>query len=208
MEETPQNSGAPGRRDGFNPDPRARRSWERLSTAILALAQEGDPERLTAAQVSAAAGVNRSTFYQHASSPPALLRAVLSAELDAVRTAHLQSAGMAAAVEALTLGVIHHLDAHRQIYRKALGPDGGASGLHTMLGAHFEQSALLMLEQRGVDVRGADGRKVAPAVVAKFLAYGMVGAFEVRLLSEELQPEAEFMADLRALLPQWWPLAQ
>lgn len=162
---------------------------------------------MTVAQVAAAAGVNRSRFYQHASSPQALLRAVLSAELDAVRAAHLQGGDMPAAVEALTLGMIHHLDAHRRIYRKALGPGGGASGLHAMLGAHFEQSALLMLEQRGVDVRGTDGRKVAPAVVAKFLTYGMVGAFEVWLLSEELQPEDAFMADLRALLPQWWPIA-
>ena len=66
-------------------DKRTARTAAALRTAILALAAEQDVTRLTVSAVAARAGINRVTFYDHASSPSELLARVLGAELDAIR---------------------------------------------------------------------------------------------------------------------------
>ena len=189
-------------------DPRALRSREQLAAAILSLAGEQDVDTLTVAQVAAAAGINRSTFYQHATSPAALLRSVLSAELDAVRAEHLEKNGdTAVALGDLTRGVVAHIDARRGVYRQGLESGGGAAALHSMLGSHFERSALLLIEHRNIVVRGATGRPVPALMMARFLAYAVVGAFETRIVEDEPRLEGEFIEDLRALMPHWWHIA-
>ncbi|ALO65884.1 helix-turn-helix domain containing protein [Arthrobacter alpinus] len=189
-------------------DPRALRSREQLAVAILSLASERDIDTVTVAQVAAEAGINRSTFYQHAASPAALLRSVLSAELDVVRAEHLDACGdIAVALGELTHGVVGHIDARRRIYRQGLGSGSGSAALHSMLGSHFERSALLLIEHRGITVRGVTGRPVPVAMVARFLAYAVVGAFETRISEDGPRPERDFMEDLRALMPPWWPIA-
>ncbi|MFF1881879.1 TetR family transcriptional regulator [Pseudarthrobacter sp. NPDC058196] len=189
-------------------DPRAARSRARLAAAILELAAEHDAGTLGAAQVAAAAGVNRSTFYQHAASPAALLRQVLSAELDALRDEHLSASGgdIGHAVAAVTAGVVRHVDAHRRIYRHGLAAEPGTAGLHGMLGAHFEGSVRLLIERRAIAVPAPGGRDVPPPMVARFIAYGVVGALESRLLEDQPRPAEEFLADLGQLLPDWWPI--
>ncbi|WP_261792328.1 TetR family transcriptional regulator [Arthrobacter sp. PM3] len=171
------------------------------------LAAEHDAGTLTAGQVAAAAGVNRSTFYQHAASPAALLRQVLSEELDALRTEHLSAGGdISPAIAAVTADVVRHVDRHRSIYRRGLVTEAGAGGLHAMLGSHFEASVHLLLEQRAIAVPTPGGREVPPPMVARFIAYGVVGALESRLLEASPRPVEEFLADLRELLPDWWPI--
>ncbi|WP_045732703.1 TetR family transcriptional regulator [Pseudarthrobacter chlorophenolicus] len=189
-------------------DPRAVRSREKLAAAILDLAGEHDAGALAAGQVAAAAGVNRSTFYQHAASPAALLRKVLSDELDVLRTEHLSAAGgdIGPAIGAVTAGVVRHLDRHRAIYRRGLVTEPGTGGLHAMLGAHFEVSVRQLLERRAIAVPAPDGREVPPPMVARFIAYGVVGALESRLVEASPRPVDEFLADLRELLPEWWPI--
>lgn len=194
--------------DGSAMDPRAVRSREQLATTILSLASEQDIDTLTVAQVAAAAGINRSTFYQHAVSPMALLRSVLSAELDVVRAEHLEAGGdVAVALGELARGVVRHVDSRRRVYRQGLGSSSGVAALHSMLGAHFEHSALLLIEHRKISVRGVTGREVPIAMMARFLAYGVVGAFETRILEDVPRSEDDFMEDLRALMPHWWPIA-
>lgn len=190
-------------------DPRAVRSRERLAAAILELATANDAGSLAAGQVATVAGVNRSTFYQHAASPAALLRQVLSAELDELRRAHLAAAesDIGPAIAAVTAGVVEHVDRHRAIYRRGLVTGTGSAGLHAMLGAHFEGSVRLLIERRDVTVPAAGGREVPTPMVARFIAYGVVGALESRLLEDDPRPAGEFLADLRELLPTWWPIA-
>ncbi|KNH17853.1 TetR family transcriptional regulator [Arthrobacter sp. ZBG10] len=189
-------------------DPRAQRSRERLAAAILDLAADHDAGSLTASQVAAAAGVNRSTFYQHAASPVALLHQVLSTELDALRSGNLTATDneLGDAIRAVTAGVVQHVDQHRRIYRRGLNTDAGPAGLHAMLGGHFEASVRLVLESRGITVSARDGRRVPAAMVARFIAYGVVGAFESRLLEDTPRAAGDFLADLSELLPAWWPI--
>ena len=50
-------------------DPRKQRSRDRLYAAVLALAADQSISSLTVTQIADAAGVHRSTFYEHAESP-------------------------------------------------------------------------------------------------------------------------------------------
>jgi len=202
MLEPKQDAEAPASRD-----PRARRSREKLAAAILDLAAEHDAGTLSVGQVASTAGVNRSTFYQHAASPAALLRQVLSEELDVLREAHLSAGSdIGPAILAVTADVARHVDRHRNIYRRGLVTDTGSGGLHAMLGSHFEASARLLLARRAVEIPAPGGREVPPPMVARFIAYGVVGALESRLLEASPRTVDEFLADLRELLPDWWPI--
>ena len=133
------------------------RSRAKLAGAVLRLAAERDVPTLTVAEISAEAGVNRSTFYQHAPSPAALLCLVLSAELDVIRERHLAAADgdIRAALEEVTLAVMEHIQEHWGVYRRGLAVSGEAPGLQAMLGNHFEASARLVFESRRVRIRGA-----------------------------------------------------
>ncbi|MGO4432124.1 TetR/AcrR family transcriptional regulator [Paenarthrobacter sp. RAF9] len=188
-------------------DPRALRSREKLSSAILDLAAGHDAGTLSAGQVAATAGVNRSTFYQHAASPAALLRQVLSEELDTLRETHLSGPGdIGPAIVAVTADVARHVDRHRDVYRRGLVTDSGTGALHAMLGSHFEASVRLLLARRAIEIPAPGGREVPPSMVARYIAYGVVGALESRLLETPPRPVDEFLDDLRELLPDWWPI--
>jgi AcrR family transcriptional regulator len=190
-------------------DPRMSRSRAKLADAVLRLAAERDVPTLTVAEISAEAGVNRSTFYQHAPSPAALLCTVLATELDAIRERHLAAADgdIRAALGKVTLAVMEHVQDHWDVYRRGLAGSGEAPGLQAMLGSHFEASARLVFESRRVRVPRRAGRPVPVAMAARFIAYGVVGAIEAWVLEDEPEQAAEVAADLQALLPGWWPLA-
>ena len=64
-------------------DPRIERTTAALRTAVLELATEHDIDDVTVSQVATRAGINRATFYDHASSPAELLTGILRTELDA-----------------------------------------------------------------------------------------------------------------------------
>lgn len=189
-------------------DPRMSRSRAKLAGAVLRLAAERDVPTLTVAEISAEAGVNRSTFYQHAPSPAALLCTVLSAELDALRDRHLAAAegDIRSALAEVTLAVMEHIQDHWGIYRRGLAGSGEAPGLQAMLGSHFEASARMVFDSRRVRIPRRAGRPVPAAMAARFIAYGVVGAIEAWVLADDPEPAAEVAADLRALMPRWWPL--
>jgi AcrR family transcriptional regulator len=122
-------------------DPRSVRSREALSRAILALAAEGPVTEVTITALCERAGVTRRTFYNHSDSPVALLKQVLTAELDVVGdrmradTAE-PDADLTTAVRHSFGAMIGHVRRHRSIYRDAktgrLHPD-----LYMLLRDHF-----------------------------------------------------------------------
>ena len=63
-------------------DPRIARSRAVLHEAMIALAGERSIDDITIADITARAGVNRSTFYQHFSDKGALLADALEAAAD------------------------------------------------------------------------------------------------------------------------------
>ena len=72
-------------------DPRQCRTRAALAAAVLALAAERGIDALSVTEITARAGVHRSTFYQHASSPLDLVKSTLARELDALRDRDAQS---------------------------------------------------------------------------------------------------------------------
>ncbi len=187
-------------------DPRKQRSRDRLYAAALELAEDQPISSLTVTQIADAAGVHRSTFYEHADSPEGLVEAALTAELDVLRDELLKDGSDAAtAVATVTEGVLHHILRHVDIYRRELADGGGA--LHAMLGRHFRGSTETLLERGRVEipvsVSGIPSASVKDAA-ARFLADGTVGIIDGWLRHPSPQIE-DFLRIYLALLPDWWP---
>lgn len=187
-------------------DARAERSRSRLSAAVLRLAAERDAVTLSVAEVARAAEVHRSTFYEHAESPAGLLRDVLRAELDVLRDRHLRdipAGGVPTAVLGVTQDVLDHVEAHADVYARALGAGEDAS-LHTMLSTHFRESIALLVESGAVD---APASLTGSELLARYLADGTVGAIDAWLRRPAPRSREEFLAAYADLVPAWWPLA-
>ena len=187
-------------------DPRKQRSRERLYAAALTLAADQPISSLTVTQIADAAGVHRSTFYEHAESPQGLVEAALTAELDVLRSDLMKDrADAATAVATVTEGVLHHILRHVDIYRRELADGGGA--LHAMLSRHFRGTTETLLDRGRVEiavpVAGATAASVSDAA-ARFLADGTVGIIDGWLRHPSPRVE-DFLRVYLALLPDWWP---
>jgi AcrR family transcriptional regulator len=187
-------------------DPRKQRSQERLYAAALELAADRPMSELSVTQIAEAAQVHRSTFYEHADSPEALVQAALTAELDVLRAALMSDRSDAAtSLVTVTRGVLEHVLRHADIYRRELSDGGGA--LHAMLSRHFRGTSEALIERGRVEidvaVEGTPPRQVADAA-ARFLADGTVGLIDGWLRLPHPQVE-QFLRLYAALLPDWWP---
>jgi len=187
-------------------DPRKQRSRDRLYAAALALAADRPISSLTVTQIADAAGVHRSTFYEHADSPEGLVEAALTAELDVLRDDLMKDRSDAAtAVATVTEGVLHHILRHVDIYRRELADGGGA--LHSMLSRHFRGTTTTLLERGRVEIAVSVGAASAASVsdaAARFLADGTVGIIDGWLRHPSPRVE-DFLRVYFALLPDWWP---
>lgn len=189
-------------------DARQRRSQERLHAAVLRLAAERPVADLSVTAVATEAGVHRSTFYEHATSPADLLQAALVAELDVLRAGLLSddTTDVPRAVREVTVDVLRHVQRHAVIYRRGLGAGSGSGSLHAMLSEHFRGTSrrLLELARLRVDVTvPAVPDEVVADLAVRFIADGTVGVIEGWLdggLSLDQLLEA-----YAALLPAWWP---
>ena len=187
-------------------DPRKQRSRERLYAAALTLAADQPISSLTVTQIADAAGVHRSTFYEHADSAQGLIEAALTAELDVLRSDLMKDrADAATAVATVTEGVLHHNLRHVDIYPRELADGGGA--LHAMLSRHFRGTTETLLDRGRVEiavpVAGATPASVSDAA-ARFLADGTVGIIDGWLRHPSPRVE-DFLRVYLALLPDWWP---
>ncbi|PPF87152.1 TetR/AcrR family transcriptional regulator [Subtercola sp. Z020] len=195
-------------------DARQRRSRDNLRRAILSLAADTAASGILASEVAAAAGVNRSTFYDHAASPTALLEDVLREELDALREEFLSGASAgdaAAAIAGVTRSVLEHAEQHRAIYLLGLDENSGPASLHPMLSSHFEASIRLLLAQHTITFDSVGVGALPDALVAematRMVADGSVGAILAWLRSPAPRSVDAFLSAYAQLLPAWFPFA-
>ncbi|QHC55207.1 TetR/AcrR family transcriptional regulator [Rathayibacter tanaceti] len=183
-----------------------------LHRAIIELATTRDVSTLTVSEITGLAGVNRSTFYAHASSAAELLCAALRDELDTIRDEYLTLLRSGAATDSSiregTARVLGHLERHRELYLRAFDAVSGDSGLRAMLAVHFRTAVAATLATGVLDVPATD----APAGfledgTASFLAAGSVGLMEQWLRLPEPREPDSYLAAYRRLLPLWWPFA-
>jgi AcrR family transcriptional regulator len=189
---------------------RTLRTRARLFEAVLELAAERDVAEVTATDVATRAGVHRTTFYEYADAPVALLRQALADGLDILREHHLRGstpADVAERVHRVTLGVLDHLEEHEEVYRRL--DDATGSALQAFLSTHFQTSARLLVEQGALaipPVAGVDPGLVADLAV-RYIADGYVGAFAVWLRTPAPRDREALFRVLDGLLPSWWPSA-
>ncbi|MCE3555112.1 TetR/AcrR family transcriptional regulator [Pseudonocardia sp. RS11V-5] len=189
-------------------DARRRRSRDRLHGAVLELARDTPVADLTITQLAEAAGVHRSTFYEHAPSPGDLLRDALRAELDELRAGLLDDPGdTEVAVREVTRRVLEHVRRHAAIYRRGLARDSGPGSLHGMLSEHFLETSRRLIGlgrlRLPLHVAGVPDQAVADTA-ARFVAQGTVGAIQ-GWLDLPGEPEVAVFEDLyRVLVPSWW----
>lgn len=184
--------------DGTRLDPRARRTREQLQGALLDLARNRDLDEIFIGEITAAAGVNRATFYLHYADKDALLLEALTAVM--AKTA----AGAAAAPTeelddpahppAHTLAFFRELDEHAPLYKRVLGANGSP-----VVAAHLRkglQDAIATELERRAPARRADG--VSVELLAAFLAGGIFAAATIWL---EERPRRAPEDAARAV---WW----
>lgn len=194
-------------------DARQIRSRTALAAAILELATERPVDSLTVSEVAERAGVHRSTFYEHASSPVELLQSVLRTELDDIRLHYLAEVGeadVAAAVTAVTEAVLQHVDRYDLIYTRGLGAASGAGSLHSMLSEHFQESSRQLQRRDAFSIPlrvNGMAHSVVRESVAHYVAGGAVGAIEVWLTTARPRQTHPFLELFAALVPSWWPVA-
>jgi AcrR family transcriptional regulator len=172
------NSGP--RRTVKDMDARVAATRRRLREAILELATAKDLGEITVTEVARAAGIDRSTFYQHADSPTALLVDVLHEELDPLRAAVEETldrdpASLARVGTELNARLADHVEQHADLYADR-GDGRINSALYAALSSHTRTALEQVFEhlaEAGAPVpAAADERRY----LAAFVAYGVVGA--------------------------------
>lgn len=186
-------------------DARIERTRARLADAVLSLAAERDITSASVSELTRRAGINRSTFYEHARTPVELLTRVLSCELDEVRRrgmAQLERDGLL--LRDLTRSTLHEIFEHVVKHEAVYGGDGRASSkyaLRVVLAEHIEQSILTIFHEGFVSppMPGPE----AAALYAAYLAHGATGAVEAWLHLPAPRDERMLLAAIEAMYPPW-----
>ncbi|MEF2975895.1 TetR/AcrR family transcriptional regulator [Subtercola sp. YIM 133946] len=189
-------------------DARQRRTRDKLQRAVYELASARPVNEVTVSELAALAELNRSTFYEHASSPQTLLVQLLGDELDALRDRYLtgiRPADAGAAISDVTRAVLQHVDEHAAIYRLGLSEDSGAASLHALLSSHFEASIRLLVEQHSITIDDEAALPGLTDLAASYISNGTVGVITAWLDGPEPRSIDGVLQAYQRLLPEWWP---
>lgn len=190
-------------------DARQRRTRAALHAAVLELASRQDPTTISITALADAAGVHRSTVYEHGATVIEVLKSALAVELDALRDTHLREIApgqVANAVREVTLGVFEHATRHAAVYQR-LDTSAGAS-LHMFLSEHFQNSIRLMLSEGAMSFPFTAQEMSTEAmtdVVVRYLADGAVGLVAGLLAQGEARNLEDVLALFTHVLPPWFP---
>ncbi len=188
-------------------DARARRSRDRLHSAVLRMAAERPVGQVSISELAREAGVHRSTFYEHAASPVELLRQALVAELDDLRQGLLvePAAGSAADIATgVTLSVLRHIESHIALYRRDLLGDGRrACGPCSARTSWSPAGCCSTSAGSGSSTGPGIGNEVVADLAVRLIADGTAGAIAGWLERPELSAD-DFLRAYQRLLPPWW----
>jgi AcrR family transcriptional regulator len=186
-----------------NTDPRAVRTREKLIGAFHRAIRESDPRDMSVSALARAAGVNRTSFYEHFASPEDLAIHALSELFDVVSHADIaMRAGHSVTGAEASRRALHEIvgfvAAQRDSYARVLGP-GAAPRLLQAVAAAFTERTVQALEPMDVRPPAAD-----PRITAQFLAGGVLGVIGAWLAEPEpaLSP-GQVVEALIQCLPSW-----
>jgi AcrR family transcriptional regulator len=192
-----------GRPKTGSTDPRAVRTREKLVTAFHEAIQESDPRKMSVSALTRAAGVNRTSFYEHFASPEDLAIHALSELFDvvtnadiALRSEHIVS-GTEASRRALR-EIVSFVGEQRAAYARLLGP-GAAPQLAGAVAGAFAERTVQALEAMDVRPPEAD-----PRITAQFLAGGVLSVIGAWLADPEPATSSDQVVEaLIQCLPGW-----
>src|SRR5580700_333100 len=146
-EDPGQTGGRRGRSKIDSSDPRALRTRSKLVDAFHAAIADSDPAAMSVSSLTQAAGVNRTSFYSHFSSPEDLAIHALSELFDVVGNADIVMRGehSVPATEASRRAlrdIVHFVWERRASYARVLGP-GAAPQLLRAVTARFLAGGVL-----------------------------------------------------------------
>ncbi|HEX3749684.1 MAG TPA: TetR/AcrR family transcriptional regulator [Streptosporangiaceae bacterium] len=184
-------------------DPRAVRTREKLVDAFHEAIQESDPRQMSVSALARAAGVNRTSFYEHFASPEDLAIHALSELFEVVSNADIalrsgHSVSGAEASRRALREIVAFVGERRGPYARLLGPGAAPQLVRAVAGA-FTERTVLALEP--MDVRPAEAD---PRVTAQFLAGGVLGVIGAWLADPDpVQGPDELVEALIQCLPGW-----
>ena len=184
-------------------DPRAMRTRQKLVAAFHAVVAESDPAAMSVASLARVAGVNRTSFYSHFSSPEDLAIHALGELLEVVgdtdillRAEHSVSAEEAS--RRALRDIVQFVWERRDSYARVLGPGAAPRLLNAVTEAFTERTvttlSLIQGRPAGADVD----------LTARFLAGGLLAVLGVWLSGEPSRwsPD-EVVEALVQCMPRW-----
>ncbi|MFB7146185.1 TetR/AcrR family transcriptional regulator [Agrobacterium deltaense] len=191
---------------GRSRDPREKRTLQRLTDAVLALAAEQDITQVSVAELTRRAEINRSTFYAFAASPVEWLTSVLHAELDAARrvtTNELSESGsLTRDIMRQTLSrLLDHVERHQSVYT---GTQRSSSrfALRIVLAEHVENSVLQAFHDGFIDPPVE--KPTFESMSASFLGHGIAGLVEVWMRLPAPRDRLMLFNTLEEMYPVWF----
>jgi AcrR family transcriptional regulator len=184
-------------------DPRAVRTRTKLIGAFHAAIADSDPAAMSVSSLTQAAGVNRTSFYSHFSSPEDLAIHALSELFDVVGNADIAMRGehsvpAAEASRRALRDIVSFVWERRESYARVLGP-GAAPRLLREVTEAFAERTVVSLERMDTRPAGAD-----PRVTARFLAGGVLGVIGAWLADPRSQWSPDDLVEaLIQCLPGW-----
>lgn len=192
-------------------DPRFTKSRNALSKAVLELASTQPASKISVRSLTKHAGVDRSTFYNHAASPQELLRDVLREEIDEFYDAFLIDLARSQHVphqaqERGLRAVLQHLKSRADIYRSSLHNDGDDLVMH-VIGAQFIEKAQDMFNERNYPIERSDEvTEFERDFGSRVAALGMVGGITTWLLEDPALDEETFISSYYRFMPDWFTM--
>lgn len=186
-------------------DARIVRTRAALHRAITDLASRKPVPSISVSELATFAGINRVTFYKHFSSPSEALGSALALDLDSTREHYISSyaAHSGDPVEIFTASIdqiLDHVDRLRPLYTLSINsPQDGT--VPNLLADHFTETISQYLVQR--EAWQPPLPDFDRAVVARFLAHGLVGAIKAWVLSGSTDHEV-CLRSVVAAAPAWW----
>ncbi len=188
-------------------DVRIEATRRELRKAILSLAAQKDVSAITVAELASTAGVDRSTFYAHASSPTDLLLGVLLEDLEPIRLGVLNRSpeAFAEAGRQLSKQLVAHIERYAAIYAERDGARPN-SALHCVLSIRFRESLEMIFKHfkgaRGMHSAEA-GSALKPGYLAAFIAHGIVGLVATWLAEPTPRDHAKLEAMFDVVYATW-----
>lgn len=194
------------RTSGDASEPRAARTLQKLSDALLRLLAREELAEVSVTELCREAGVHRTTFYGHYAGVEDLAAAVFAGLLDDLSAVSLTSEHLETAdeISRTYVGTLENLLARvaeaRPVYR-ALFSAQFSGGFRAQLAARMRSRVQLALDEwraRGV------ASDVDTALASAYIAGGLVGAIEAWSVSDKTDA-AGHAREILALMPAWWP---